>query len=128
MTIKTTFLTLLFNDASYIVDSEPALERSYADFTMIVRPEMRQYQLLDILIEFKYVKLTEAGLSGEETRQLSMAELKDLPKVEKKLAEARTKLHAYRRALEAKYGGTLRLRTYAVVALGFDRLVWEEVR
>jgi len=29
--------------------------------------------------------------------------------------------------LQAKYGAVLNLRTYAVVAVGFDRLVWEEL-
>lgn len=128
MTVKTAFLTLLFNDAFYIVDSEPALERSYADFTMIVRPEMRRYQLLDILIEFKYLKLGDTGLSANEVRRLSRAELKDLPAVQRQLSEARTKLRDYRIALEEKYKGSLRLRTYTVVALGFERLVWEEVQ
>ncbi|WP_343412139.1 hypothetical protein [Candidatus Amarolinea dominans] len=37
------FLTLLFDDLFYITDSEPALERSYADMTLIVRPDMRKY-------------------------------------------------------------------------------------
>jgi hypothetical protein len=53
---ETIFLTLLFNDTLYIMDSELALQRTYRDLTMIVRPEMRQYQQLDILIEFKYIK------------------------------------------------------------------------
>lgn len=68
LTIKTLFLTLLFNNTFYIVDSEPALQRSYADFLMRLRPEMRQYQLLDILIEFEYVSLSDAGMTGEQAR------------------------------------------------------------
>jgi hypothetical protein len=40
LTIKTLFLTLLFNNTFYIVDSEPALQRSYADFLMRRRPEV----------------------------------------------------------------------------------------
>lgn len=57
LTVKTAFLTLLFNDTFYIMDSETSLERRYADLTMIVRPDMRHHLLLDFLIEFKYVKL-----------------------------------------------------------------------
>jgi len=127
LTVKTAFLTLLFNDIAYIVDSEPALERTYADLTMIVRPEMRQYQLLDLLLEFKYVSLAEAGLSGEAARQLSTAQVQALPPVQARLAEARARLAGYRPALQAKYGDRLRLRAYVVVALGFDRLVWEKI-
>ena len=41
LTIKTAFLTLLFNDTFYIMDSEAALQRRYSDLTLIVRPNMR---------------------------------------------------------------------------------------
>ncbi len=37
LTINTAFLTLLFNDLFYTMDSEASLERGYADLTMIVR-------------------------------------------------------------------------------------------
>jgi hypothetical protein len=127
LTVKTAFLTLLFNDIAYIMDSEEALARGYADLTMIVRPEMRQYQLPDVLFEFKYVALPEAGLTGEQARALSVAELQALAPVQGKLAEARGRLHGYRQTLQQHYGARLRLRSYAVVALGFDRLVWEEI-
>lgn len=127
LTVKTAFLTLLFSDVFYVMDSEPALERDYADLTMIVRPNMRQYQLLDILIEFKYVGLAEAKLSGAEARQLGNDEVKALAPVRQRLAESKAKLGGYRQTLEAAYGDRLRLRVYSVVALGFDRLVWAEV-
>jgi len=127
LTLKTAFLTLLFNDLFYIMASETRLERSYADLTMIVRPEMRQYRLLDILIEFKYVSLSEAGLTSEEAQALSLEAVNRLTPIQQKLAEARTKVQAYRRKLVESYGDLLRLRTYAVVALGFERLAWEEV-
>jgi hypothetical protein len=127
LTVKTAFLTLLFNDTFYIADSEAALERGYADLTLILRPEMRRYQLLDILIEFKYVALTEAQLTRKQACSLSAAEVAALPAVQAKLAEAKARLPNYRQALTQRYGAALRLRTYAVVALGFDRLVWAEV-
>ncbi len=127
LTVKTAFLTLLFNDTFYIMDSEPALERAYADLVMIVRPDMRQYALLDFLIEFKYVKLSDVGLSSVEARELSVTDIKALPPVQEKLAEARAQLRDYRGTLETVYGEKLRLRTYAVVALGFDRLLEEGV-
>jgi hypothetical protein len=127
LTVKTAFLTLLFNDIAYIMDSEPVLERTYADLTMIVRPEMRQYRLPDVLFEFKYVALPDAGLTGAQARALSGSAVKALGPVQAKLAEARARLSGYRRTLQQRYGERLRLRSYAVVALGFDRLAWEEV-
>lgn len=35
----------IFENLSLLMDSEPALERGYADLIMIIRPDMRQYQL-----------------------------------------------------------------------------------
>jgi hypothetical protein len=91
---------------------------------MILRPEMRQYPLLDFLIEFKYVSLPEIGLSGSEVQQKTGEELKALPVIQEKLAEAGTKLQGYQQKLEVTYGKVLRLRAYAVVAIGFERVVW----
>jgi Predicted AAA-ATPase len=128
LTIKMAFLSLLFEDHFFIIDSEPALARGYGDLLMLIRPDMRQYKLLDILLEFKFVKLSETGLEGQEVRQKSPETLKALDAVQKKFMEAATQLQNYRATLTQKYGTTLRLRTYAVVAVGFDRLVWEEIR
>lgn len=127
LTIKTIFLTVLFNDTLYIMDSEKPLKRGYADLTMIVRPQMRQYKVLDILIEFKYVKLKEAGVSGEQTRSMSRQQIEALEPVKTKLAEATAQVKRYQLQLEEKYYGILRLRAYVVVALGFERVVWREV-
>jgi len=128
LTIKTAFLTLLFNDIAFIMDSEPALTRAYADLSMIVRPEMRQYQLPDVLFEFKYVALTDAGVTAEQARGLNAAEVRGLPAVAARMAEAMARLSDYRVALQARYDNRLRLRAYAVAALGFERLVWTECR
>ena len=127
LTIKTAFLTLLFNDIFYVMDSEPALQRSYADLTMILRPEMRRFHLLDILAEFKFVKLSELSQSGVELRQMERNALLALDPVKTKLVEAKTQLPRYRKTLTQKYGSALRLRTYAVIAIGFERLVWLEM-
>jgi len=72
LTLKTAFLTLLFNDAFYIMDSEAAINRRYTDLSMIIRPDMRQYKLLDHLIEFKYLSLTELNMTGEQAKQASV--------------------------------------------------------
>ena len=41
--------------------------------------------------------------------------------------EAGSRLQKYRTDLAAHYSDRLRLRAFAVVALGFERLVWQEV-
>ena len=125
--VKMAFLTLVFNDLLYIVDSEPALERSYADLTLIVRPDMRRFALQDVLLEFKYLSLSDLGLTGDALKQTPRAELAMLPLVQAALAEATRKAEDYRDILEVAYPGGLRLHTYAVVALGFERLVWVKV-
>jgi hypothetical protein len=127
LTVKTAFLTLLFNDTFYVMDSETALERDYADLTMIVRPDMRQLQLLDILFEFKYIGLQELGLSGDEVKRVERSELQALPPVQQKLAASQRKLAGYHATLQGAYGDQLRLRPFSVVALGFERLVWKEL-
>ena len=143
LTVKTAFLSLLFNDTLYFVDSETAIRRTYADLTLILRPDLRHRQdLRDFILEFKYLKLgdvkievlkegatepTKQPLDGLTARQLSQEQLWALPEVQAQLGRARTQLQSYRRDLATAYQGRLRLQTYAVVALGFDRLVCEEV-
>jgi hypothetical protein len=128
LTIKTAFLTLLFNDTYYIMDSETALQRRYSDLTLIVRPNMRQYPaLLDMVLEFKYLGLKELGVSAEEVQGMSRAELQQLPLVVTALQDATQQLQQYRAVLVEKYREPQRLRCLAVVALGFERLVWEGV-
>jgi hypothetical protein len=131
LTLKTALLTLLYNDTLYVMDSETQAGRRYADLTLLVRPEARQYQLFDLLIACKFIKLGDLGLSGEAVCALSRAELAALPLVRQKLQEARAQALAYRREVEVRYQSllnlNLRLRAYAVVAVGFERLVWEEI-
>jgi hypothetical protein len=124
LTVKMAFLTLLFDDLFYITDSEPALERSYADMTLIVRPDMRKYTLQDVLLEFKYLSLADLGLSGEAVKATPRTELAALPPVAAALAAATREAEGYRATLQAVYGAKLRLHTYAIASLGFDRLVW----
>jgi len=127
LTIKTAFLTVLFDDVSYIMDSEFELQRRYADLSMIIRPERRKFPLKDFILEFKYVSLSRAGLGGEELRRMSVDELKTLAPVKQKLAESRKQLLDYQTRLQSKYGEVLRLQLVGVVAVGFERVVWETV-
>ncbi len=126
LTVKTAFLSLLYNEALYIMDSEAAAERGYADLTMIIRPDMRQYTISDVLIEFKYVSLKDAGMSGSQAEEISPEALRNLPIMKSRMEEARKQVQKYGPVLRKKCGN-LRLRQYAVVALGFERLWGEEV-
>ncbi|HYN79060.1 MAG TPA: AAA family ATPase, partial [Lamprocystis sp. (in: g-proteobacteria)] len=57
--VKFAFLTLLFDDRLYMAVSELETDRGYADLALIVRPDMRRFQALDLLLEFKYLGLKE---------------------------------------------------------------------
>ena len=127
LTIKTAFLTVLFDDVFYVMDSETPSDRRYVDLTMIVRPDFRDTPLKNFLIEFKYLKFKEVNLSGEKLKALSRAKLEDLDAVKEKLAEAEKQLFDYQKPLEAKYAGEVKLELIAVVAIGFERVVWRTV-
>ncbi|OUD12298.1 AAA family ATPase [Thioflexithrix psekupsensis] len=125
--IKTAFMMLLFDDRLYIVDSEPELKRQYADFTLIARPDMRKYEMLDHLMEFKFVKLSDVNLSGKEVQHLSEKVLQELPQVQTAFTAAFAQLETYKPILFERYGEeVLHLQTTAVVAVGFERLVWRK--
>jgi hypothetical protein len=121
MTVKTAFLTLLYNDILYIMDSEAEIDRKFTDLTMIIRPDMRKFKILDILVEFKFVKLKEAGLTGDQAKNLTIDELENLPNMRIKMKEAKERIAVYGDALGKKYKN-LRLKRFAVVSLGFERL------
>jgi hypothetical protein len=92
-----------------MMDSEPELERRRADLTMIIRPDARPFTIPDILIEFTFASLKDAGLNGEQA-----------------MSEARAQVHKNMEILNRKYAD-LRLLGYAVVSLGFERICWKEV-
>ncbi len=127
LTIKTAFLTVLFDDAWYIMDSETVLDRRYADLTMILRPDCRHLPLRDFLFEFKYLKLSDVKKSGAELKELSLFELENLEAVKEKLAESEGQLLDYQMRLESKYSDGLKLQLISVVAVGFERVVWKTV-
>lgn len=126
LTVKTAFLTLLFNDIWYIMDSETALQRRYSDLVMIIRPSMRHYATLkDFIFEFKYLKLDDLKLTGEQLRGKSREELATMPQVQQALTDVLAQLRQYRPVMEGKYQQPERLCCLAVVALGFERVVWQ---
>ena len=123
LTVKTVFLTLLWNATSYIMHSEPELDHRYADLCLLRRPDARSSSLWDLLLEFKRLPLKKLKMSGTNLKATPRAELAQLPAVKKALDEAEAQLTAYRAALERRQGDSLRLRSFAVVALGFERMV-----
>ena len=122
LTIKTVFLTLLWNEAAYITHSEPELDHRYADLCLLRRPDARTSSLWDLLFEFKRLSLRELGMSGKDVKTQSRSELMQHDLVKDALDQAEAQVAAYRAALERSRGEPLKLRSYAVVALGFERL------
>ncbi|MEM7539128.1 MAG: hypothetical protein AAF639_43620, partial [Chloroflexota bacterium] len=129
LSLKSLFIALLFHNQLYIMDSEPALKRRYGDLIMLIRPEMRRYKVLDLLLEFKYVPLykLKGKPSGEEVVKMERGELRQMSAVKSAFTQAEKQLKDYHKILKRKYGDVLRLRTYAVVAVGVERVFAEEV-
>jgi len=77
-------------------------------------------------LEFKYVAPADLGKSARGLDGLGREQLAALPAVAAALADATEQLGRYRAGLGERYGD-LRLRSFAVVSLGFERLVGREV-
>ncbi len=108
------------------MDSETEIERRYADLTMIIRPDKRYGKIFDILIEFKFVKLKDAGISADQARQLSEDELCQIPEIANQMKNGKKQVKEYGKKLEQKHGN-LRLQKFVVVALGFERVCFNKV-
>lgn len=122
--MKTAFASLLYDDLFYVMESEANADRRYTDLVMTVRSSMRQYALLDVVMEFKYLGLSELGLNAEQLSQSSPNELAALPAVQTALNKALQQLTHYQQALIQRYQEPQRLHCFAIVALGFERVVW----
>jgi len=126
LTVKTAFLTLLYNDIIYIMDSEKEIDRRYADLTMIIRPDKRYGKVFDVLIEFKFVKLKSAGLSADQAKKLSEDELYMIPEIVNQMEDGIKQVKEYGKKLEQRHGN-LRLQKFVVVALGFERVCFTKI-
>jgi len=126
LTLKTAFLTLLYNDIIYIMDSEKEIDRRYADLTMIIRPDKRYGKVFDVLIEFKFVKLKDVGISAEQARELSEDELRQISEIVKQMEDGEKQVQEYGEKLEQRHGN-LRLQKFVVVALGFERVCFSKL-
>ncbi|MEA1968574.1 MAG: PD-(D/E)XK nuclease domain-containing protein, partial [Thermodesulfobacteriota bacterium] len=126
LTLKTAFLTLLYNDIIYIMDSEAEINRTYADLTMIIRPDKRYGKVFDVLIEFKFVKLKDAKISADKAQKLSFDELTQLPAIANQIKNGTDQVKEYGKKLEQRYGN-LRLQKFVVVALGFEKVCFKKI-
>jgi hypothetical protein len=126
LAIKVIFMMVLFNDRVYMMVSEAEVQHGYADLSLIVRPDMRRFQALDLVLEFKYLGLKELGLSGEEVKSRSREALSQIPSVAEKLKEAREQVLRYGQVLKSSYN-LATITGFAVVALGLERVVFERI-
>lgn len=127
LAVKTAFMALLFQDVNYTLHSERRAGGGYADLVLLRRPDARATGLWDLLFEFKYVRLDALGADAERLELLSREELAALPAVAAALDEAAAQVERYREGLVRRFGDVLQLRGFAVVTLGFARLVAREV-
>jgi hypothetical protein len=125
--LKALFLSILFDHQRFVVHSELELEKGYSDLCLLVRPESGYPNAFDILFELKLVRRKALGKKGQELRAMEEAALRRLPAVETALTAARGQVERYRAALVRQRGDRARPRCYAVVAVGLERLLGEEV-
>ena len=125
LTIKTIFMCLMNDNANYLMISERQTRTGYADLAMIVRPDRRSFHLKDILIEFKYIKTK--GLSVKNIKKQSDKSLFELKQVQNLLKKARLQAKKYAKELNDEFGDVIQLNTYAVIAIGFERLLYKKL-
>ncbi len=124
--LKVAFMTVLFNDRMYMMVSETEVDHGYVDLSLIVRPDMRQFNALDLVIEFKYLSLKDLTLSGEQLKAKTLAELEALPAVAAKLDEATDQAQRYGAVLQQRYGLSA-VQGFAVVGMGLERVVFRKI-
>ncbi len=126
LTVKLAFMMLLYNDHLYMMVSETESGRRYVDLSLIVRPDMRRFQALDLVLEFKYLSLAELKLTGEQLKAMNAEQLTALPLVAEALQKAEQQGQDYMRSLLEQYPQA-NLHGFSIVALGFERIVYKAV-
>ena len=119
---KLLFLTILYRDDIYFIESERELFRDYCDLFFQVRPDMNQYGAKNILIEFKYIKLGELSMKGETVKACEDKNLWDKTEVKHKYNEAVKQLSKYEKALNKKYPD-ITIYKMVVIGLEFERVI-----
>ena len=127
MVLKAILLSILFDDQRFVLHSELEADKSYIDLCLLSRPESRYPNAFDILFELKLVSRKTLGKKSQDLRAMDEATLREMPAVKRALSEARDQLGRYRAALSRKYRDSIPRRSYAVVAVGLERLIGEEV-
>jgi len=123
-TIKTIFMCLLM-DNNYLMISERQSRSGYADLAMIVRPDCRNFQLIDTLIEFKFIK--SKNLKLKNTKKLSDTALFKHQMVQTKLRNAKKQAKKYSKELVDEFGDRVKLQIYVIISIGFDRLLYKKI-
>ena len=105
--------------------SERQSRSGFADLAMIVRPDCRKYQLIDTLVEFKLIRSKE--IKQKNIKKLSDTALFKSDLVKAKLNEAKSQAKTYSNELINEFGYQVKLQTFAVISIGFDRLLYKKI-
>jgi len=124
LTIKTIFMCLLRNK-NFLMISERQSRSGYSDLAMIVRPDCRKFQLIDTLIEFKFIKSKD--FKQKNIKKSSDTALFKNKMVQKKLQEARNQAATYSKELIDEFGKIVKLQTYVIISVGFERLLYKKL-
>ncbi len=65
--------------------------------------------------------------TAEQVKQLNDDELSALEIVKEKLAKSKKQLQNYRQTLQSRYENQLRLQSYSVIAVGYERIIYYEI-
>lgn len=114
---------------NYQMISERETRSGYADIAMIVRPDRRKYKFPDVLIEFRFIRrIKDLKLTRKQIVQKTDQELWELEKVKEKADEAKEQAVRYSADLKTEFGDVMQLKTFVVIAVGFERIVWRMIR
>jgi len=115
---------------------------------MLLRPHAQKTGLFNLLFEFKQIPLgdvrekpTEEGnqtgkkhkkkgkpLTDEQVREWSREKLlADIPAIAEAMDGAKGQLRSYQQTLYRLYGQELKQASYAVVSVGFGRIIFEKI-
>ena len=126
LTIKTIFMCLMVDELNYLMISERQSRSGYAGLAMILRPDRKHLNLKNVLIEFKFIKTKQLNIKNikgqSDTALFKFGPVKD------KLEEATIQAKKYSTELCEEFGDDLNLKTYAVISIGFDRLLYKKIK
>ncbi len=86
----------------------------------------RHAVVYDVLIEFKFVTLKDADITGRQAKKLSENALSGIPRIRQELDNGTKQVIDYGKKLESRHKN-LRLLKFVVVAPGFERICFKRV-